>query len=249
MILALRKVCAASSIISKLSLDSAIFSLSCLMPVPPPLAGPFLSMTLSQYLFAASPSGSAARSSLMTSNSPLKRGSLAMSIWYLSILSSSWLTPGTVWTTPSYDPASWNSLKRQAATQPVVERDRPTWQLTMTGVLTAVPWRAPQRVSKSASSGDAELQTGILLWVSLGNFSFSFSITSWRVVSSFTSTSSSFLETSTYLSLPPFDSTRPVTTFKNSVSSALRPSLVTFPSSAYSPILFGGRAHMGLPLT
>merc|ERR1711881_534628 len=130
-------------------------------------------MTLSQSLFADSPSGSAARSSLMTSNSPLKRGSLAMSIWYLSILSSSWLTPGTVWTTPSKDPASWNSLKRQAATQPVVERERPTWQLMMTGAQVVVPCKAAQRESKSASRGAAELHTGILLWVSLGNFSFS----------------------------------------------------------------------------
>merc|ERR1719369_1589430 len=179
----------------------------------------------------------------MTSNSPLKSGSLAMSILYLSILSRSRLTPGTVSTRPSNEAASWNSLKRQAAAQPVVERDRPTWQLTMTGVLTAVPWRAAQRVSKSASRGAAELQTGILLWVSLGNFSFTFSMTSWREKISFTSTSCSALWTSTYFNLPAVSFKRPSMTWTNSFSSLLTDAQVTLPSSAYSPILLGGLAQ------
>merc|ERR1712200_8883 len=102
MILVLRKAWAAASMISQLSVDSATFSLSCLMPVPPVLVGPFLSITLSHSLFEASPSGSSAISSLITSNSPLKRGSLDMSILYLSILRRSRLTPGTVSTSPSY---------------------------------------------------------------------------------------------------------------------------------------------------
>merc|ERR1712134_488 len=122
---------------------------------------------------------------------------------YLSILRRSRLTPGTVSTSPSQEAASWNSLKRQAATQPVVDLERPTWQLTMTGQLTAEPSRVLQRVSKSASVGAAELQTGILWW------------------------------------------TRP----GNSSSSFLTESRVTLPSSAYSPILLGGRAQMGLPFT
>ena len=40
-----------------------------------------------------------------------------------------------------------------------------TWQLTITGQLTFVPKRAPHKVSKSGSNGDAELQTGMRLWV------------------------------------------------------------------------------------
>merc|ERR1712110_995575 len=119
-----------------------------------------------------------ASSSRKTSNSPLKRGSLLMSILYLSILSSSRLTPGTVSTRPSKDAASWNSLKRQAAAQPVVERDRPTWQLTMTGVVMAVPSSAWERVSKSASRGAAELQTGMRLWVGPGKVFLTSSMTS-----------------------------------------------------------------------
>merc|ERR1719192_3165745 len=98
---------------------------------------------------------------------------------YLSILRRSRLTPGTVSTSPSWEAASWNSLKRQAATQPVVDLERPTWQLTMTGQLTAGP----------------------------------------------------------------------STTLMNSSSSFLTESRVTLPSSAYSPILLGGRAQMGLPFT
>merc|ERR1711988_714714 len=126
-------------------------------------------------------------------------------------------TPGTVSTRPSLEAASWNSLKRQAPTQPVVDLDRPTWQLTMTGVLTAEPCRVLHRLSKSVSVGAAELQTGILMWTSPGKVSFSFSITLDRVIRSLTSTSDSFLLTSI--------------------------------TSAYSPILLGGLAHTGLPLT
>merc|ERR1711988_845004 len=144
-------------------------------------------------------------------------------------------TPGTVSTRPSQEAASWNSLKRQAPTQPVVDLDRPTWQLTMTGVLTAEPCRVLHRLSKSVSVGAAELQTGILMWTSPGKVSFSFSITLDRVIRSLTSTSDPFLLTSR--------------TLINSSSSFLTDSLVTSPSSAYSPILLGGLAQTGLPLT
>merc|ERR1719295_191126 len=168
---------------------------------------------------------------------------------YLSILRRSRLTPGTVSTSPSEEAASWNSLKRQAATHPVVDLERPTWQLTMTGQLTADPWRVLQTLSKSASVGAAELQTGILMWTSPGNFSLRPSMTWERVVSSLTSTSHSFLLTSTYLSLLSFPLARPSITLRNSSSSFLTLSRVTSPSSAYSPILLGGRAQMGLPFT
>merc|ERR1711990_254244 len=53
MIFTLRKACAASSMISQESLDSAMFSLSCLMPFPPVLGVPFLSITLSHSFFAS----------------------------------------------------------------------------------------------------------------------------------------------------------------------------------------------------
>merc|ERR1719239_1890404 len=66
-------------------------------------------------------------------NSPLKRGSLAGSIVYLSIFSRSRLTPGTVSTRPSKEALIWNSLNRQAMTQPVVALESPTWSLTMIG--------------------------------------------------------------------------------------------------------------------
>merc|ERR1711988_1520945 len=155
-------------------------------------------------------------------------------------------TPGTVSTRPSLEAASWNSLKRQAPTQPVVDLDRPTWQLTMTGVLTAEPCRVLHRLSKSVSVGAAELQTGILMWTSPGKVSFSFSISLDRVIRSLTSTSDSFLLTSITLILP---LARPSRTLINSSSSFLTDSLVTSPSSAYSPILLGGLAHTGLPLT
>ena len=72
----------------------------------------------------------------------------------------------------------------------------------MTGVLTLVPERALQMVSKSGSRGAAELQTGMRLWVSPGYFSFNDSMTLLRVMSSLTSISLSFLDTSTTLSLP-----------------------------------------------
>merc|ERR1719483_1692245 len=97
----------------------------------------------------------------MTSNSPLKRASLLGFILYLSILSRSRLTPGTVSTRPSKEAEIWNSLKRQAATQPVVALERPTWSLMMTGVLMFEPIRVLTRMSKSPSRGAAELQTGI----------------------------------------------------------------------------------------
>ncbi len=59
----------------------------------------------------------------------------------------------------------------------------------MTGALTLVPRSALTRVSKSDSSGAAELQTGILLWVRPGYFFLTSSMTSCRVISSLTSTS------------------------------------------------------------
>merc|ERR550532_3223295 len=123
---------------------------------------------------------------------------------------------------PSYEAESWNSRKRQAHTHPVVDRDRPTWQLTITGQLTFVPKRAPHKVSKSGSNGAAELQTGMRLCVRPGNFSLRPSITSWRLITSSTLTS-------------------------DSSSSAFTdaPSRVTLPSSAYSPILPGGLAQTG----
>merc|ERR1719362_2631037 len=100
---------------------------------------------------------------MTTGNSPLKRGSLAGSIVYLSIFSRSKLTPGTVSTRPSKEALIWNSLNRQAMTQPVVALESPTWSLTMTGVLMEVPTRVLQMMSKSASLGAAELQTGTLI--------------------------------------------------------------------------------------
>merc|ERR1719192_641769 len=180
MIFILRKAWAASSMISQDSLDSAMFSLSCLMPVPPVLGVPFLSITLSHSFLAATPSLRVATSSLTTSNSPRESGSLAASMAYLSIFSRSRLTPGTVSTRPSKEALIWNSLKRQAMTQAVVALERPTWSLMMIGVLMPVPTRFSQIVSKSAMVGAA---------------------------------------------------------------------VVTAPSSAYSPILLGGLAQMGVPLT
>merc|ERR1719458_830912 len=160
MILTFRKAWAASAMISDDSLDSAMFSLSCLMPVPPVLGVPFLSITLSHSFLAATPSFRVATSSLTTSNSPRKRGSLLASMVYLSILRRSRLTPGTVSTSPSKEALIWNSLNRQAMTQAVVALERPTWSLMMIGVLMPVPTRFSQMVSKSAMLGAAELQTG-----------------------------------------------------------------------------------------
>jgi hypothetical protein len=96
-----------------------------------------------------------------------------------------------------------------------------TWQLTTTGVLTLVPQRALQMVSKSGSRGAAELQTGIRLWVRPGYFAFMSSITLLKVMSSLTSMSLSFLPTSTTLSLPPSPLTLPSITLINSSSSDL----------------------------
>merc|ERR1719229_295609 len=249
MIFILRKAWAASSMISQDSFDSAMFSLSCLMPVPPVFGVPFLSITLSHSFLAATPSFGVATSSLTTSNSPRKRGSLPASMVYLSILRRSRLTPGTVSTSPSNEALIWNSLNRQAITHAVVALERPTWSLMMIGVLMPVPTKFSQIVSKSAILGAAELQTGTLRWTRPGKASFRPSITLSRVFRSLTSISCSFLLMSTYFSLSAFSFMRPSTTLMNSGSSALRAAVVTAPSSAYSPILFGGRAQMGVPLT
>merc|ERR1712042_283435 len=77
---------------------------------------------------------------------------------YLSVFRRDALIPGTVSIRPSNEAEIWNSLKRQAMTQPVVALERPTWSLTMTGVLMAVPTRVLTMMSKSDSRGDAELQ-------------------------------------------------------------------------------------------
>merc|ERR1719154_572190 len=82
MILVLKKAWAASSMISLLNLDSAIFSLSCLIPVPPVFGVPFKSMILSALFLTPSPFFSLATSSLTTSNSPLKRVSFSGFILY-----------------------------------------------------------------------------------------------------------------------------------------------------------------------
>ena len=91
----------------------------------------------------------------------------------------------------------------------------------MTGQLTLVPMRAVQRASKSPSRGEAELQTGMRLWVRPGNFSLSPSITSWRLTISLTSISLSFFETSITLILPPAASALFLSSAANSTSSAL----------------------------
>merc|ERR1719264_1129039 len=93
-------------------------------------------------------------------NSPLKRGSLAGSIVYLSIFSRSKLTPGTVSTRPSTEALIWNSLNRQAMTQPVVALESPTWSLTMMGVLMEAPakrtaWAAASIQERICSGTDA----------------------------------------------------------------------------------------------
>merc|ERR1719195_493471 len=245
----LRTAWAASSMISWLSLDSAMFSRSCLMPVPPVFFVPFRSMILSALFLAATPSFIFSTSSLTTSNSPLKSASLVMSIWYLSVFSTDRLMPGTVSMRPSYKAEIWNSLKRQAMTQAVVARDSPTWSLTMMGVLMLVPARVWIMMSKSVSSGAAELQTGTRQWTSPGNFSLSPSTTWLRLLSSFTSTSDCFLLMSTTFSLPSFMLFLASTSPRNFFSWSLMMSLVTAPSSAYSPILLGGLMHTGSPLT
>merc|ERR1719419_1560804 len=149
MILLFKNAWAASSIISQLSFDSAMFSLSCLIPVPPVLGVPLRSMILSALFLAPRPSFIVATSSLTTSNSPLKRVSFAGFIVYLSVFKRAALTPGTVSTRPSKDAEIWNSLKRQAITHPVVALDKPTWSLTITGVLMAVPMRVYDDVKVS----------------------------------------------------------------------------------------------------
>merc|ERR1719356_935380 len=179
----------------------------------------------------------------------LFRGEFEVVKVYLSVLRREAFTPGTVSTRPSKLAEIWNSLNRQAATQPVVARERPTWSLTMTGVLMVVPTRVLQMMSKSVSKGEAELQTGTLQWISPGNFSFRPSMTWLRLLSSLTSISDSFLLTSTTLSFPPPTLFLPSHSPRKAVSWALMMSLVMLPSSAYSPILLAGRAQMGLPLT
>merc|ERR1711887_269983 len=113
-------------------------------------------------LLAPAPSLSLVTSSLTTSNSPLKRVSFSGFMTYLSVFRRDALIPGTVSIRPSNEAEIWNSLKRQATTQPVVALERPTWSLTMTGVLIAVPTRVLTMMSKSDSRGEAELQTGTL---------------------------------------------------------------------------------------
>merc|ERR1711874_843999 len=121
-------------------------------------------MTLSHSLLEDSPSPpSSATSSLMTSNSPPKRASLLGSILYLSILRRDRSMPGTVSTSPSKEAEIWNAL------------ERPTWSLTMMGVLMAVPTRVLTMMSKSVSRGGARVadgdspvdQAGVLLLQSL----------------------------------------------------------------------------------
>merc|ERR1712001_370446 len=90
---------------------------------------------------------------------------------------------------------------------------------------------------------------GTLMCTRPGKSAFRPSMVSERVFRSLTSTSFSSLLMVRYFSLPPFSLARPSTTFWNSSSSALTESLVTFPSSAYSPILLAGLAQMGSPLT
>merc|ERR1712168_661740 len=70
-------------------------------------------MTLSHSLLDASPSAPRSpTSSLMTSNSPLKRASLLGSILYLSIFRRDKSIPGTVSMRPSKEAEIWNSLYR-----------------------------------------------------------------------------------------------------------------------------------------
>merc|ERR1719216_64619 len=108
---------------------------------------------------------------------------------YLSILRRVRSIPGTVSMRPSKEAEIWNSLYRQAATQPVVALERPTWSLTMMGVLMAVPTRVLTMMSKSVSRGAPELQTGTLQWTRPGYFSFSPSMVALRVLMLFTSIS------------------------------------------------------------
>merc|ERR1719333_333635 len=130
-----------------------------------------------------------------------------------------------------------------AVTQPVVALDRPTWSLTMMGVLMLVPTRVLTMMSKSVSRGAPELHMGTLMWTRPGYFSFSFSTWALRVLMSLTSISLAFLLMSTYLSLPLFSSALALQVFRKATSCSLTESRVTLPSSAYSPILLGGLAQ------
>merc|ERR1719435_273463 len=248
MILVFRKAWAASSMISQLSLDSAIFSLSCFIPVPPVFGVPFRSIILSALFLAPAPSLSLVRSSLTTSNSPLNKVSFVGSMTYLSVFRRDALIPGTVSIRPSNEAEIWNSLKRQAMTQPVVALERPTWSLMITGVAMPLPIRVSVIMSKSFSRGAAELQTGTRMWTSPGNFSFRFSMTLLRLRISLTSFSDTVLLMSTTFSFPPLSAILFSHSSRNLTSVALAESLVTLPSSAYSPILLGGLAHTGSPL-
>merc|ERR1719204_1591324 len=168
---------------------------------------------------------------------------------YLSVLRRLALTPGTVSTSPSKEAEIWNSLKRQAMTHPVVALERPTWSLTMIGVLMLLPTRVLMMMSKSDSRGAPELQIGTLMCTSPGYFSLSFSMLALSVLMSLTSISLAALLMSTYLSLHPFSSALALQVLRKLTSCSLTESLVTFPSSACSPILFGGLAQRGSPLT
>merc|ERR1719415_327861 len=134
-----------------------------------------------------------------------------------------------------------------AVPQPVVALERPTWSLTMMGVLMAVPTRVLTMMSKSVSRGAPELQTGTLQWTRPGYFSFSPSMVALRVLMLFTSISLAFLLMSTYFSFPPLASARSLQVLMKLTSCSLMLSLVTLPSSAYSPILLGGLAQRGSP--
>merc|ERR1719180_573404 len=112
------------------------------------------------------------------------------------------------------------------------------------GVLMELPTMAAVIVSKSTSLGEAELQMGTLMCTRPGNFSSRAAIDSWSVTMVFTSISFSCLLTSRTLTLLSLAFIWPSHTLTNSASSSSSCLLVTFPNSAYSPILFGGLAHI-----
>ena len=58
-------------------------------------------------------------------------------------------------------PLDWSVIKTTSV--PIQSPSALTWSLTMMGVLTAVPTRLAVMMSKSASVGAAELQTGTLV--------------------------------------------------------------------------------------
>merc|ERR1712223_715996 len=212
-----------------------MFSLNCLMPVPLG-GGPFLSMTLSHSLFD--------HFEFSTEQNIFVR------IQFVFVHSEQFqVHAGNGFDQTFVACRQLKLRKRQAATEPVVDRDNPTWQLTITGQLTLDPTNVAQRASKSLSKGLAELQIGIRTWFKPGNFSLTPAITSVKLMISFASISLSFLETSTTLSFPPSSSAFFFNIRWNSASSFSTDSRVTSPNSAYSPILFGGLAQTGFPLT